>query len=148
MAKPEPDPIDPAQLPALAQGVMKEAKFPMLASIDGDQPRLRPVSPVKTDGFTVYVANLKAYHKTQEIAVNPKVELCYMDSKHDQVRITGEAEVLEDEFEIQAIWETNPLLGQYMGTPENPALIIYKIIPQQVRFMREWALEYHEVPVE
>jgi general stress protein 26 len=71
-----------------------------------------------------------------------------MDSKHDQVRITGKAEVLEDEAEIQAIWEANPLLRQYLGTPENPMLIIYKIIPQQVRFMREWALEYHEVPVE
>ena len=77
MAKPEPEPIDPTELPALAQAVMADAKFPMLASIDGDQPRLRPVSPVKTDGFTVYVANLKAYHKTQEIAANPKVELCY-----------------------------------------------------------------------
>ena len=148
MTKPEPDPIDPAQLPALAQGVMKEAKFPMLASIDGDQPRLRPVSPVKTDGFTVYVANLKAYHKTQEIAANPKVELCYMDSKHDQVRITGKAEVLEDEPEIREIWESNPLLSQYLGTSDNPMLIIYKIIPQQVRFMREWALEYYEVPTE
>ena len=148
MAKPEPDPIDSAQLPALAQGVMNEAKFPMLASIDGDQPRLRPVSPVKTDGFTVYVANLKAYHKTQEIAANPKVELCYMDSKHDQVRITGKAEVLEDEPDIQEIWESNPLLSQYLGTSDNPMLIIYKIIPQQVRFMREWALEYYEVPTE
>ena len=148
MAKPEPDPIDPAQLPALAQGVMKEAKFPMLASIDGDQPRLRPVSPVKTDGFTVYVANLKAYHKTQEIAANPKVELCYMDSKHDQVRITGKAQVLKDEPEIREIWESNPLLSQYLGTSDNPMLIIYKIIPQQVRFMREWALEYHEVPTD
>ena len=71
-----------------------------------------------------------------------------MDSKHDQVRITGKAEVLEDESEIQAIWEANPLLRQYLGTPENPMLIIYKITPQQVRFMREWALEYHEVQVE
>ena len=148
MAKPEPDPIDPAQLPALAQGVMKEAKFPMLASIDGDQPRLRPVSPVKTDGFTVYVANLKAYHKTQEVAANPKVELCYMDSKHDQVRITGKAQVLKDEPEIQEIWKSNPLLSQYLGTSDNPMLIIYKIVPKQVRFMREWALEYHEVPME
>ena len=147
MSKPEPDQIDPAQLPTLAQSVMQEAKFPMLASVDGDQPRLRPVSPVKTDGFNVYVANLKSYHKTQEITANPKVELCYMDSKHDQVRITGKASVLEDEPEIQAIWETNPLLRQYLGTPENPLLIIYKIIPEQVRFMREWALEYHDVPV-
>ena len=127
---------------------MNEAKFPMLSSIDGDQPRLRPVSPVKTDGFTVYVANLKAYHKTQEIAANPKVELCYMDSKHDQVRITGVAEVLEDADELQAIWDGNPLLRQYLGTIDNPMLIVYRIAPKQVRFMREWALEYHEVLVE
>ncbi len=147
MAKPEPDPIDPAQLPAMAQDVMQNAKFPMLASIDHDQPRLRPVSPVKTDCFTVYVANLKSYHKTQEISVNPKVELCYMDSKHNQVRITGVAEVLEDEREILEIWETNPLLRQYLGSSDNPALIIYKILPHQVRFMREWALEYHDIPV-
>ena len=148
MAKPESEPIDPAQLPELAQSVMGEAKFPMLSSIDGDQPRLRPVSPVKTDGFTVYVANLKAYHKTQEIAANPKVELCYMDSKHDQVRITGVAEVLEDADELQMIWDGNPLLRQYLGTIDNPMLIVYRIVPKQVRFMREWALEYHEVPVE
>ncbi len=148
MAKPESEPIDPAQLPELAQSVMNEAKFPMLSSIDGDQPRLRPVSPVKTDGFTVYVANLKAYHKTQEIAANPKVELCYMDSKHDQVRITGVAEVLEERDELQAIWDANPLLRQYLGTIDNPMLIVYRIVPMQIRFMREWALEYHEVPVE
>ena len=147
MAKPESEPIDPVQLPELAQSVMNEAKFPMLSSIDGDQPRLRPVSPVKTDGFTVYVANLKAYHKTQEIAANPKVELCYMDSKHDQVRITGVAEVLEDADELQTIWDDNPLLRQYLGTIDNPMLIVYRIVPKQVRFMREWALEYHEVPM-
>ena len=34
-----------------------------------------------------------------------------------------------------------------LGTPDNPMLIIYKIIPEQVRFMREWALEYHEVTI-
>ena len=147
MAKPESEPIDPAQLPELAQSVMSEAKFPMLSSIDGDQPRLRPVSPVKTDGFTVYIANLKAYHKTKEIASNPNVELCYMDSKHDQVRITGVAEVLEDADELQTIWDDNPLLRQYLGTIDNPMLIVYRIVPKQVRFMREWALEYHEVPM-
>jgi|TARA_B100000959_G_scaffold238367_1_gene258261 general stress protein 26 len=145
MTKPDSETIDPAQLPDLAQSVMSEAKFPMLSSIDGEQPRLRPVSPVKTDGFTVYVANLKMYHKTQEIAANPNVELCYMDSKHDQVRISGVAEVLEDADELQEIWDANPLLRQYLGTIENPMLIVYRIVPKQIRFMREWALEYHEV---
>jgi uncharacterized pyridoxamine 5'-phosphate oxidase family protein len=126
---------------------MAEAKFPVLATMDGDQPRVRPVSPVKTEGFTVYVANLRSYNKTKEIAANPKVELCYLDGNHDQVRITGVAEVLTDGAVLEEIWNTNPLLRRYLGTPENPALIVYRIRPLRVRYMKEWALEYFEVPV-
>ena len=145
MPAPTPAPIDPAELPDIARACMAAAKFPMIATCDGDQPRLRPVSPVKTDGFTVTIANLKRYGKTAEIAANPKVELCYLSPDHDQVRITGRAEVLTDEDEIAAIWQSNALLRNYLGTPDNPELIIYRIVPERVRFMREWALEYHEV---
>ena len=132
----------------LAQKVIREAKFPQLATVDGDQPRLRPVSPVKVDGFTIYVANLRSYHKTSEIAANPKVELCYLDDTHDQVRITGMAEVLTDAEELQAIWDSNPLLRQYLGSVDNPEMIIYRVVPNRVRFMREWALEYDDVPLD
>src|SRR6185369_10241025 len=145
---PAPAPIDPAQLPALARAVIARAKFPMLATVDDGQPRVRPVSPVRVDGFTIYVANLRSYGKTREIAANPKVELCYLDENHDQVRITGVAEVLTDAQILQEIWESNPLLRRYLGSSDNPALIIYRIRPSRVRFMREWALEYHEVPFE
>lgn len=147
MAAPTPPPIDPAQLPTLAHAVIRNARFPQLATMDGDQPRVRPVSPVRTDGFTTYIANLRGYHKTGEIAANPKVELCYLDEHHDQVRITGRAEVLTDPALLASIWESNPLLRRYLGTPDNPALVIYRVVPERVRFMREWAIEYHEVPL-
>src|SRR5262245_45405643 len=148
MTKPSPQPIDPARLVALARAVVTADRFPYLATLDGDQPRLRPVSPVRTDGFTVYVANLRSYHKTAEIAANPKVELCYLDDHHDQVRITGTAEVVTDRALLQEIWDANPLLRQYLGTLNNPQLIVYRVRPSRVRFMREWALDYHEVPAE
>jgi general stress protein 26 len=145
---PAPKPIEFAELPALARAVIQRAKFPQLATIDGDQPRVRPVSPVRMDDdFTIYVANLRSYGKTREIAANPKVELCYLDEQHDQVRITGRAEILADAVILREIWESNPLLRRYLGSPENPELVIYRIRPQWVRFMREWALEYHEVPL-
>lgn len=147
MTQPQPDPIDPATLPELARAVIAADHFPYLATIDGDQPRVRPVSPVKTEGFTIYVANLRMYHKTAEIAANPNVELCYLDEKHDQVRITGIAEVVTERPVLQEIWDANPLLRQYLGSLENPALIVYCIRPKQVRFMREWALNYHDVPL-
>ena len=127
--------------------MIKSARFPQLATIDGDQPRVRPVSPVRVDGFTIYVANLRRYGKTRELAANPHVELCYLDERHDQVRITGVAEILTDAALLAEIWESNPLLRKYLGTPDNPDLIIYCIRPTRVRFMREWALEYSEVPL-
>jgi general stress protein 26 len=148
MTRPAPDPVDPRQLVELARGVIHDAKFPFLATLDGDQPRLRPVSPVRVDGFTVYVANLRGYHKTAEIAANPRVELGYLDGHHDQVRITGVAEVVTDRALIQSIWDANPLLRQYLGSIDNPELILYRIRPERVRYMKEWALEYHEVPLE
>jgi general stress protein 26 len=140
--------MDPAKVRELACAVVKNDRFPYLATIDGDQPRLRPVSPVRTDGFTVYVANLRSYHKTVEIEANPKVELCYLDDHHDQVRITGVAEVLTDRPLLQEIWDSNPLLRQYLGSIDNPALIVYRIRPTRVQFMKEWALEYIPVPLD
>jgi general stress protein 26 len=145
MTRPRPELIDPSQVRDLALAVVAADHFPMLASLDGDQARLRPVSPVRTDEFTIYVANLRSYHKTAEIAANPKVELCYMDAGHNQVRITGLAEVVTDRAILDDIWNTNPLLRQYLGSLDNPELIVYCIRPTQVRYMQEWALEYYNV---
>ncbi len=148
MTKPEPKPIGPQDVAAKAHHIVETVRARMLATLDGDQPRVRPVSPVRTDGFVIYVANLRSYHKTQEIAANPHVELCYLDTSHDQVRITGAAEVLTDAALLGEIWDANPLLRQYLRTLENPELIVYRIRPAQVRYMQEWALEYIEVPID
>ena len=40
------------------------------------------------------------------------------------------------------------VIEQYLGSLENPQLIVYRIRPNRVRFMREWALEYMNVPLE
>ncbi len=148
MTRPIPQPIDPRELRELALAVVRTDRFPHLATTDGDQPRVRPVSPVRTDDFTVYVANLRFYHKTVEIAANPRVELCYMDDGHNQVRITGLASVVTEQSLLAEIWDANPLLRQYLGRIDNPDLIVYRIEPQAVRYMREWALEYSVVPYE
>jgi general stress protein 26 len=143
--KPLPAPV-PGDVRALALETMKQARFPVLASIDGDQPRARPVSPVLTTGFTVYVASFRSSHKTGELAANARVELCYMSDSHDQVRITGLAQVVTEPEVLQQVWDSNPLLRSFMGTIDNPEFMLYRILPTEVRFMREWALDYLDVP--
>src|SRR3954469_12743932 len=117
-------PLSPDELIARAHAVITSARFPFLATIDGDQPRLRPISPVRVDGFTIYVANLRSYAKTHESATNPKAGLCYIEPGRDQTRIVGVAEVLTDRAVLKEIWNANPLLRRYLGSVENPELII------------------------
>lgn len=143
----EQRPLDPAEVRARALKVVRSDRFPDLATLDGDQPRVRPVSPVRTNDFLIHVANLRTYHKTAEIAANPRVELCYLDDHHDQVRITGLALIETDAHLLQEIWDSNPLLRKYLGTPDNPELIVYRIEPHRVRYMQEWALQYYDVPL-
>jgi hypothetical protein len=55
--------------------------------------------------------------------------------------------VLTERPLLEGIWAANPLLRQYLGSLDNPALIVYRIRPMQVRYMQEWALEYFAVPL-
>jgi general stress protein 26 len=88
---------------------------------------------------------MRSSSKTAEIEANSRVELCYLTQDHDQVRITGMAELVIDGEQRQRIWDTNPLLRAYLKSIDNPEFMLYRIAPSRVRFMREWALEYHEV---
>ena len=47
MAKPTPKELDHSQVTALAHETIKDAKFPQLATIDGDQPRISGDSLLK-----------------------------------------------------------------------------------------------------
>ena len=98
------------------------------------------------DGFTVYVANLRSYHKTGEIAANPKVELCYLDPDHNQVRITGVAEIVTDRpcsmRSGRAILFCAPISAR-RTIPRSSSIALCL---HQVRYMREWALEYLKCP--
>jgi general stress protein 26 len=147
MPQPKPKIISPEEIPVMAREIVAQIKFPMLATIDGDQPRLRPVSPLLTRDFEVFIGNLRSYHKTDEIAANNRIELCYLDNEHNQVRITALAELVTDRELLQEIWDKNALLKHYLGSIDNPDLIVYHCKPTRVRFMQEWALEYIEVSI-
>ena len=148
MPKPQPKPINLTEVRELALDLVQKNKFPMLATTDGNKAFVRPVSPVLTEVFTVYVANLSSYEKTRQIAAFPEVELCYMDGDHNQVRIAGKAEIVGDRALLQKIWDKNRLLEHYLGSIDNPKLIVYRVVPSKVKYMQEWALEYFEVPLE
>lgn len=147
MPKPLPESVEPAELRALALQVIEQDKFPVLASVDDDQPCIRPVSPLRNDDFVIWIASLASSQKTGEIEANPKVELCYMNEQHDQVRITGIAHTITDVDVKKARWDESPLLQQFLPDVNDPEFVLYRVEPTRVRYMKEWALAYFEVPI-
>src|SRR6267143_4098799 len=129
----KPEPVPQTELRRVALETMSAAKFPMFASVDRDQPRLRPVSPVKTEDFKVFVASMRSSGKTEELERNSKVELCYLSEGHDQVRITGVAELVTDPEVRRQICDENPLLRAYLKSIDDPEFILYKVTPRRVR---------------
>lgn len=139
--------LGPEEVKQAALDVIQANPFPMLATIDNGKPRVRPVSPVRTEGFTVYVASLRSSQKTAQIEANQHVELCYLTEDHDQVRIEGVAVDVQDPEIRQSIWDVNPLLRAFLKSIDNPEFMLYRIDPHAVSYMKEWALEYQQVPL-
>lgn len=68
-----------------------------LATVEGDQPRCRGMFLFRADenGILFHSGTMKQVH--QQIAINPKVELCFNDFKNGvQLRVSGKLEIIED----------------------------------------------------
>jgi uncharacterized pyridoxamine 5'-phosphate oxidase family protein len=77
-----------------------------LATMDGDQPRVRGMLLYKADetGIVFHSGTMKDVYK--QIVNNPKVELCFNDfNKGIQVRVSGEMEIVNDNALKDEIYE-------------------------------------------
>lgn len=57
---------------------LKEAETYYLATVDGDQPRVRPFGTVNIFEDKLYIQTGKGKAVAHQIAANPKVEICAM----------------------------------------------------------------------
>ena len=78
-----------------------------IATIDGDQPRVRPFGSVLEYEGEAYICsgNFKDFYK--QIKANPKVELCGMYPDFDWIRISATL-VEDDRIEVQQAMLDDP----------------------------------------
>ena len=76
--------------------IMNENPVFHLATMDGDQPRVRGMLLYRADeqGIIFHTASTKDVYK--QLQKNPKAELCF-NANGVQIRVTGEIEVSTDE---------------------------------------------------
>ncbi len=105
---------------------LDEAGVYYLATVEGDQPRVRPFGTVLMSGGKLYVQTGKIKDVSKQIAANPKVEVCtFKDGVW--LRIAGEL-VNDDDHDVKvAMLDKMPdLKAMYSADDDNMQMLYFK----------------------
>jgi pyridoxamine 5'-phosphate oxidase len=108
-----------------------------LATMDGGQPRVRGFQLWYADKTGLYYSSAAGKDIYKQLKANPKVEVCFFNSKSkemQQMRITGTVEFINDIEMKTKLLDARPFLKKAGLTPENPGLILFKIIKCTAHF--------------
>ena len=105
---------------------LKEAQTYYLATVEGDQPRVRPFGTVDIFEDKLYIQTGKIKAVSKQIEANPKVEVCaFKDGKW--LRVSGEL-VRDDRVEAKAHMLDNypSLKDMYSAEDDNTEVLYFK----------------------
>lgn len=97
-----------------------------LATVEGDQPRVRPFGTVEIFEDKLYIQTGKSKDVSKQLAANPKAEICaFKDGTW--LRVSGEL-VSDDRREAKAhMLESYPeLKGMYSADDDNTQVLYFK----------------------
>ena len=105
---------------------LKEAETYYLATVDGDQPRVRPFGTINAFEGKLYIQTGKIKDVSKQIHANPKVELCaFKDGRW--LRLSGKL-VEDDRIEAkQSMLDAYPSLqGMYKADDGNTEVFYFE----------------------
>ena len=105
---------------------LKQAGTYYLATADGDQPRVRPFGTAHIFEDKLYIQTGKSKPCAQQMAANPKVEICAM-VEGSWIRIAASA-ITDDRIEAkQSMLDAYPnLKGMYSAEDDNTNVLYLK----------------------
>ena len=113
-----------------------------IATVDGDQPRVRAFAMWFADetGFYYHTGTPKAVWR--QLAANPKVELCFYETGDagKMMRVAGEIEVVEDPALKERLVRERSWLLQIVSGPADPKLAVFRVAHGEAYF---WTMEYN-----
>jgi len=105
---------------------LKECEVYYLATVDGDQPRVRPFGTIDIFEGKLYIQTGKVKEVSKQIQKNPKVEICGF-SKGKWVRVEGKL-VRDDRIEAKKHMLDNypSLQAMYSAEDDNTEVLYFE----------------------
>lgn len=103
---------------------LKNAKTYYLATVDGDQPRVRPFGTAHIFEDKLYIQTGKSKEVSKQMLKNPKVEICAMNGGQ-WIRIQADA-IEDDRLEAkQSMLEAYPSLKSRYSAEDANTQVLY-----------------------
>ena len=121
---------------------LKNSGVYYLATIDGDQPRVRPFGVAEIFEDKLYIQTGKSKNVSKQIQVNNNVELCSFNNGR-WIRITGKL-VRDDRVEAKKdILDKNPnLRGMYNENDDNTEVLYFENAKAVIYSFTDAPVEY------
>ena len=103
---------------------LDDAQTYYLATVEGDQPRVRPFGTALVYNDKLYIQTGKVKAVSKQLAINPKAEICaFKDGKW--IRITGEL-IEDDTREVKTLMlEKMPILRHMYNEDDGNMQMLY-----------------------
>ena len=113
-----------------------------MASMEGYQPRVRPLLMWFTDERGFYFMTMSPKEFAHQLHQNPRVEVCFYNGAGDlgearDMRITGGVEFVEDADLVHKVAQERAALEGIIGQPLEPITEVFRIAHGTARF---WTL--------
>ena len=109
-----------------------------LATCDGDQPRVRTVSPIVEDDMSMWVTTRSTSRKVKQLRENPKICLAFVEPPDGDKAATviGEAQIIPDMEKKRRVWSLAPfdLYEHFPNGPDSSDFCVLKIVIKRI----EW----------
>ncbi|MDQ7095421.1 pyridoxamine 5'-phosphate oxidase family protein [Desulfosporosinus sp. PR] len=103
---------------------LKKCQTYYLATVDGDQPRVRPFGTVNIFEGKLYIQTGKSKNVAQQMKANPKIEICAFNGQ-EWIRVQAVA-VEDDRVEAkQSLLDSYPSLQSHYSATDANTLVLY-----------------------
>ncbi len=98
-----------------------------LATVEGDQPRVRPFGTVNVFDGKLYIQTGKSKEVSKQLHINPKAEICAFSTDGTWIRVTGKLIPDERREAKKAMLDAYPnLRGMYSEDDGNTEVLYFE----------------------
>jgi general stress protein 26 len=115
----------------------KDFQHVCLATVDDDQPRVRPVTLVHFDG-KFWITTDTESAKINQIHVNPRVEFCLLFQEGDMdccIRVGGLAKIIKDKATRAKIAKHCAFFSEHWKSVDDPSFTLLEICPSEIEYV-------------